>query len=95
MILKDGGIATTLVVSHQLFNLGNKTGYQVKAWTLALYPLIKQTDYLICIFMNINENLTRKTHKNMINNMLQPKTIITPPLLYGFTSSLIHISDTT
>ena len=45
--------------------------------------------------MNINENLTNEvTHKNMINNSLQPQTIITLPLLYGFISSLIHISDT-
>ena len=31
VILKNGGIATKLVVSHQLLILGNKTGYQVKA----------------------------------------------------------------
>ena len=29
--LKNGGIATKLVVSHQLLILGNKTGYKVKA----------------------------------------------------------------
>ena len=32
MILKNGGIATKLVVSHQLLILGNKTGYQNKAY---------------------------------------------------------------
>ena len=31
VILKNGGIATKLVVSHQLLILGNTTGYQVKA----------------------------------------------------------------
>ena len=41
VILKNGGIATKLVVSHQLLILGNKTGYQVKAYTLSFYPWIK------------------------------------------------------
>ena len=31
VILKNGGIATKLVLSHQLLILGNKTWYQVKA----------------------------------------------------------------
>ena len=31
VILKNGGLATKLVVSHQLLILGNKTGNQVKA----------------------------------------------------------------
>ena len=31
VILKNGGIATKLVVSHQLLILGSKTWYQVKA----------------------------------------------------------------
>ena len=31
VILKNGGIATKLVVSHQQLILGNKTMYQVKA----------------------------------------------------------------
>ena len=41
VILKYGGIATKLVVSHLLLILGNTTGYQVKALTLDFYPLIK------------------------------------------------------
>ena len=31
VILKNGGIATKLVLSYQLLILGNKTWYQVKA----------------------------------------------------------------
>ena len=31
VILKNGGIATKLVVPHQLLILGNKFGYQVQA----------------------------------------------------------------
>ena len=47
-------------------------------------------NYLICMFMNINENLKGKIIKNIINNWYQPKTIIKPPLLHVFISSAIQ-----
>ena len=86
VILKNGGIATKLVVSHQLLILGNKTKFGLRHWPLPLDQINRLTN------LNINENLTNELKLiKMINNSLQPQTIITPPLLYGFISSLILI----
>ena len=60
--LKNRGRPTKSIISQQLLILDNKTGYQIKAYTLVFHPLIEYTNYLICIFMNINENLTNEVN---------------------------------
>ena len=57
MILKTGGRPTKLIVSSVLLFLEHKTWYQIKDKTKTLLPMVRYINYLICIFMNINENL--------------------------------------
>ena len=49
-------------------------------------------NYLIYVFMNITENHKNKGEiiKNTMNNWFQPQTIIKPPLLHVFISSVIQ-----
>ena len=56
-ILKNGGAPTKSITSKLLLIVGYQTWYQIKAKTKALYPMVKYTNYLICVFMNIYENL--------------------------------------
>ena len=57
MILKTGGRPTKSLVSRVLLLLEHKTWYQIKAKTQTFHPMVRYVNYLICIFMNINENL--------------------------------------
>ena len=57
MILKTGDSPKKSIVSSVLLFLEHKTWYQIEAKTKTLLPMVRYVNYLICIFMNINENL--------------------------------------
>ena len=57
MILKTGGSPTKPIVFSVLLFLDYKTWYQIEAKTKTLLPMVRYVNYIICIFMNINENL--------------------------------------
>ena len=59
LILKTGGRPTKYIVSRVLLFLEHKTWYQIKAKTQDFFPMVRYVNYLICIFMNINENLKK------------------------------------
>ena len=44
-----------------LIFLDFQTCYQIKVETLHANPVVLYTNYLICIFMNINENIRNKS----------------------------------
>ena len=54
--------------------------------------MARDANYLICIFMNINENLKNKGKiiTNTISNWYKPKTVINLLLLHVFTLSVIQ-----
>ena len=63
----DWGIPIESIVSrvlHVVF-LEHKTWYQIKTKTHDFLPMVRYLNYLICIFMNINENL-KKTLTNEV-----------------------------
>ena len=66
-ILKNGGLPTKSIISQLLLTIDYLTWYQIELYqkTHAFPPMIRDTNYLICIFMNINENLKNKgkSHK--------------------------------
>ena len=53
-IVKNGGVPTLILISHQRVILDNKTWYQINANTQNVYLKNK---HLIYIFMNINANI--------------------------------------
>ena len=57
MILKNGGNPTKSLVSTVLLIIEHRTLYQIKVLTQAFCHMVRFVNYLICIFMNINENL--------------------------------------
>ena len=57
MILKNGGYPSKSLVSTVLLIIEHKTWYQIKAETQTFRHIVRFVNYLICIFMNINENL--------------------------------------
>ena len=57
LILKNGRNPTKSLVSTLLLIIEHKTWYQIKAETQAFGPVVRFVNYLICIFMKINENL--------------------------------------
>ena len=57
MILKTVGRPTKSIVSSVLLILEHKTWYQIKAKTKTFLPVVRYVNYLVYIFMNINENL--------------------------------------
>ena len=59
MILKTGGVATKSIVSRLLLFLEHTPWYQIEAKTYTFLPMVRYINYLICIFMNINENLKK------------------------------------
>ena len=65
MILKTGGISTKSIVSRVLLFLEHTPWYQIEAKTHNFLPMVRYLYYLICIFMNINEDLKNevKNHK--------------------------------
>ena len=57
MILKNGGRPTESVVSRVLLVLEHKNLYQIKVSIHAFLLMVRYINYLICIFMYINEIL--------------------------------------
>ena len=58
-IFMIGGVPTKSIISQLLFSLDSYTWYQIKAYALAFNQMVRHTNYLICIFMNINENVEK------------------------------------
>ena len=58
-ILKNGGVTTKSFISQSLLSLDYKTWYQIQAMAYTFYHMVRYTNYLICIFMNINENVKK------------------------------------
>ena len=56
-IFKIGGVPTKSIISQLLLSLDCYTWYQIKAKAMAFYQMVRHANYLICIFMNINENV--------------------------------------
>ena len=56
VILENGGVASNPIISQQLLTLDYNTCIQIEVKTKAFYSKVKYAKYLICIFMNINEN---------------------------------------
>ena len=50
-----GGVPTTLPMCQLRPILDCQTWYQIKAQTKSFYLIVQYANYLICIFMNINE----------------------------------------
>ena len=57
MILKNVGRPTKSIVTRVLLIIEHKTWYQIKAESQAILPVAQYVNHLICISMNINENL--------------------------------------
>ena len=59
MILKTGGISTKSIVSRVLLFREQKPWYQLEDKIHTFFPMVRYiyVYYLICIFMNINEDL--------------------------------------
>ena len=58
-IIKIGGVTTKSFISQLLLSLDYKTWYQIQAMAYACYHMVRYTNYLICIFMHINENVKK------------------------------------
>ena len=63
-----GGRPTNSIISRVLLILEHKNWCQIKAYTHVFLPVVRFVNHLICIFMNINENLQKwskiiKKHK--------------------------------
>ena len=56
VILENGGVASKPIISQQLLTLDYNTWNLIKVKTQAFYSKVRYAKYLICIFMNINEN---------------------------------------
>ena len=59
MIIKTEGRPTKSIVSSVLLFLEHKTWSQIKAKTKTFLPMVRYVNYLISIFININENLKK------------------------------------
>ena len=57
MILKTGGISTKSIVSRVLLFLEQKPWYQIEDKIQTFLPMVIYIYYLICLFMNIYEDL--------------------------------------
>ena len=68
MIPKSWGRPTKSIVSSVLLFLEHKTWYQIKAKTKTFLPMVRYVNYLICIFININENLKNEVKIIKKNN---------------------------
>ena len=86
-IFKNGGVTTKSFISQLLLSLDYKT--YIKPWRGPFYHMVRYTNYLICIFMNINENVKKK--KKIVTNIhkltnFRPK----PSLMYVIISYVIQ-----
>ena len=72
MILKNEGSPSKTIISRVLIILAHLTWYKIKALTQAFPHMVLYVNNLICIFMNINENLKNevKTIKNTRNKQI-------------------------
>ena len=60
MVEKIRRVRTRLPKCQLLTILDYQTYYQIKVETLHFNPIVCNTNYLICIFMNINSNIRNK-----------------------------------
>ena len=88
-ILKNGGVTTKSIISQLLLSLDYKTWYQIKALAYAFYYMVSYTNYLIYIFMNINENV--KKWGKIVTNIHELTNFRPKPLLmYVIISYVMH-----
>ena len=66
------GVRTALPKCQLLTILDYQTCYQIKVETYHFYPVVWYTNYLICIFRNINENIRNK--RQMVENLGDVRT---------------------
>ena len=71
-------VRTKLPKCQLLTIINYQTCYQIKVETLHFNPIVLYTNYLICIFININENIRNK--RKMLEN------------LKGCTYNITHLS---
>ena len=55
----NGGVPEKLLISQLLLILDCLTPYHIKAETHTFYLFVAYANYLICIFINIYENITK------------------------------------
>ena len=58
--LEDGGVPTNSIISLLLLTIADLNWYQIKAKSQAFSPVVRYLNYLICIFIHINESLKHK-----------------------------------
>ena len=59
-ILKNGGVPTKPMISQVLLILDYLTHSQITDKTQTFHPMVTYANYLICIFININENINNE-----------------------------------
>ena len=57
MILEHGGVHTKLLISPLLRTLDHCGWSHFKALSLPFHPFVYNASYLICMFLNFNENI--------------------------------------
>ena len=55
-VLRSGGVSARSVISWLLLVMYCWAWYQIEGWTYAFHPVVRDANYLICMFMNISEN---------------------------------------
>ena len=70
---KSRGVPRKIFICQLVIALERQTWYQTKAKTPTFYLLIRYANYLVVIFMNINENIRneRKSWKTLMRVHLQ------------------------
>ena len=62
-ILKKGVLPSKSIISKLLLSLDYQTWYQIKAETNTFHYMVRHTMNLICIFVNINENVKKRENR--------------------------------
>ena len=74
MIIMNGGRPTNSILSRVLLIIENYNCCQIKAQIHVIPPVVSYVNYLICIFMNTNENLKNEVKLYVIITYFSPKT---------------------
>ena len=56
---KNGGVPTKLIISQLLLFLDCLISYHIKARHIPFYLFVTYANYLICIYINIYENIKK------------------------------------
>ena len=90
-ILNNGGIPTKSIISQLILTIDYETWYQIKEQIHAFYLMVSDANYLICIFMNTNENFKNegKILKN-INKLISATNHHQTNIVEYFISSVIQ-----